>query len=69
MRHFTEFWSTTGWKMAYAIIVVTAIAMLIVMFSQEVHHIMDAVISITIFAAIAVGGWWLMTKRQEYSCL
>ena len=33
MTNFAKFWSTTGWKVAYAIIVVTAITMLVVMFS------------------------------------
>lgn len=33
MRHFADFWANTGWKMAYAAIVVVAITMLIVMFS------------------------------------
>lgn len=33
MRRFAEFWANTGWKMAYAAIVIVAITMMIVMFA------------------------------------
>ena len=32
MKTFAEFWSNTGWKMAYAVIIIVAITMMIVMF-------------------------------------
>lgn len=70
MQKFSEFWAHTGWKMAYAGIVVVAVTMMIVIFGQEVR-IMDAVISITVWVAIIVGGWYLirMGAKQEFSCL
>lgn len=33
LNKFAEFWASTGWKMAYASIVIIAIVMLVVMFS------------------------------------
>ena len=33
MKNFAEFWNRIGWKIAYGVIVVTAGAMLVAMFS------------------------------------
>lgn len=33
LNKFSVFWASTGWKMAYAVIVIVAITMMIVMFA------------------------------------